>query len=136
VPNATVMFVEGAERFGLAQLHQLRGRVGRGVHQSYCFLHPSGMLGGVARERLLAIEDNQDGFDLAERDLQLRGSGNIFGTEQSGFQQFKMGTMEDVDLMSFAKDFAKQLLDASDDLAAFPTVRERLKEYVDAVHLE
>lgn len=136
VPNATVMYVEGAERFGLAQLHQLRGRVGRGAHQSYCFLHPSGMLGEVARERLLAIEDNQDGFDLAERDLQLRGSGNIFGTEQSGFQQFKMGTMEDIDLMSFAKDFAKQLLDASPDLSTFPTVRERLKEYVDAVHLE
>lgn len=136
VPNATVMYVEGAERFGLAQLHQLRGRVGRGAHQSYCFLHPSGVLGEVARERLLAIEDNQDGFDLAERDLQLRGSGNIFGTEQSGFQQFKMGTMEDIDLMSFAKDFAKQLLDASGDLAKYPTVRERLKEYVDAVHLE
>lgn len=136
VPNATVMYVEGAERFGLAQLHQLRGRVGRGAHQSYCFLHPSGILGEVARERLLAIEDNQDGFDLAERDLQLRGSGNIFGTEQSGFQQFKMGTMEDVDLMSFAKDFAKQLLDASPDLSVFPTVRDRLKEYVDAVHLE
>jgi ATP-dependent DNA helicase RecG len=136
VPNATVMYVEGAERFGLAQLHQLRGRVGRGAYQSYCFLHPSGVLGEVARERLLAIEDNQDGFDLAERDLQLRGSGNIFGTEQSGFQQFKMGTMEDIDLMSFAKDFAKQLLDASGDLAKYPTVRERLKEYVDAVHLE
>ncbi len=136
VPNATVMYVEGAERFGLAQLHQLRGRVGRGSHQSYCFLHPSGMLGEVARERLLAIEDNQDGFDLAERDLQLRGSGNIFGTEQSGFQQFAMGTMEDVDLMAFAKDFAKQLLDSSPDLSTFPTVRDRLKEYVDAVHLE
>lgn len=136
VPNATVMYVEGAERFGLAQLHQLRGRVGRGAHQSYCFLHPSGMLGETARERLFAIEDNQDGFDLAERDLQLRGSGNVFGTEQSGFQQFKMGTMEDIDLMSFAKDFAKQLLDASPDLATFPTVRDRLKEHVDTVHLE
>lgn len=136
VPNATVMYIEGAERFGLAQLHQLRGRVGRGDQQSYCFLHPSGVLGEGARERLLAIEDNQDGFDLAERDLQIRGSGNIFGTEQSGFQQFKMGTMEDIDLMSYAKDFAKQLLDASPDLSAHPTVRDRLKEYVDAVHLE
>ncbi|NBX49041.1 ATP-dependent DNA helicase RecG [bacterium] len=136
VPNATVMYIEGAERFGLAQLHQLRGRVGRGEYQSYCFLHPSGVLGEVARERLLAIEDNQDGFDLAERDLQLRGSGNVFGTEQSGFQQFKMGTMEDIDLMSYAKDFAKQLLDTGSDLANFPTVRDKLKEYVDAVHLE
>ncbi len=136
VPNATVMYIEGAERFGLAQLHQLRGRVGRGIHQSYCFLHASGVLGEVARERLLAIEDNQDGFDLAERDLQLRGSGNIFGTEQSGFQQFRMATMEDVDLMSFAKDFAKQLLDESADLEKFPSVRDKVRAYAEAVHLE
>ncbi len=136
VPNATVMYVEGAERFGLAQLHQLRGRVGRGDDQSYCFLHPSGVLGEVARERLLAIEDNQDGFDLAEKDLQLRGGGNIFGTEQSGFQQFALGTREDIDLMSYAKDFAKELLDQSPELTAFPPLKNKLQEYVEAVHLE
>ena len=136
VPNATVMYVEGAERFGLAQLHQLRGRVGRGEHQSYCFLHPSGVLGEVARERLMAIEDSQDGFDLAEKDLQLRGAGNIFGTEQSGFQQFKLGTMEDIDLMSFAKDFAKELLDQSPDLSTYPKLKNKLTDYVEAVHLE
>ncbi len=136
VPNATIMYVEGAERFGLAQLHQLRGRVGRGEHQSYCFLHPTGILGEVARERLRAIENSQDGFDLAERDLQLRGPGNIFGTEQSGFEQFKLGTMHDIDLMSFAKDFSKEVLDQSPDLSAYPKLRDRLFKYVDEVHFE
>jgi ATP-dependent DNA helicase RecG len=136
VPNATIMYVEGAERFGLAQLHQLRGRVGRGEHQSYCFLHPSGVLGEIARERLRAIENSQDGFDLAEKDLQLRGPGNIFGTEQSGFEQFKLGTMHDIDLMSFAKDFSKEVLDQSPDLTVYPKLRERLFQYVDEVHFE
>jgi ATP-dependent DNA helicase RecG len=136
VPNATVMYVEGAERFGLAQLHQLRGRVGRGEHQSHCFLHPTGMLGEVARMRLQAVVESQDGFDLAEKDLQLRGAGNIFGTEQSGFDQFKLGTMNDIDLMSSAKDFSKELLDESPDLALYPALKNRLLEYVDAVHFE
>lgn len=136
VPNATIMYVEGAERFGLAQLHQLRGRVGRGEHQSYCFLHPSGILGEVARERLKAIENSQDGFDLAERDLQLRGPGNIFGTEQSGFEQFKLGTMHDIDLMSFAKDFSKEVLDQTPDLSLYPKLRDRLYKYVEEVHFE
>lgn len=136
VPNATVMYVEGAERFGLAQLHQLRGRVGRGEHQSYCFLHPSGVLGEIARERLKAIEDSQDGFDLAEKDLQLRGAGNIFGTEQSGFEQFKLGTMHDIDLMSHAKDFAKEMLDESPDLEKYPKLKSKLLNYADEVHFE
>lgn len=136
VPNATIMYVEGAERFGLAQLHQLRGRVGRGEHQSYCFLHPSGILGEVARERMKAIENSQDGFDLAERDLQLRGPGNIFGIEQSGFEQFKLGTMHDIDLMSFAKDFSKEVLDQTPDLSLYPKLRDRLYKYVDEVHFE
>ncbi len=136
VPNATIMYVEGAERFGLAQLHQLRGRVGRGEHQSFCYLHPSGVLGETARERLKAIENSQDGFDLAEKDLQLRGPGNIFGTEQSGFEQFKLGTMHDIDLMSAAKDFSKEVLDQSPDLSTYPKLRQRLYEYVEEVHFE
>lgn len=136
VPNATVMYVEGAERFGLAQLHQLRGRVGRGEHQSYCFLHPSGILSGLARERLHAIEVSQDGFDLAEKDLKLRGGGNIYGTDQSGFQSFKLGTMQDIDLMSLAKDFSKELLDQSSDLSRYPAIRGRLLSYADDVHFE
>ncbi len=136
VPNATVMYVEGAERFGLAQLHQLRGRVGRGAHQSHCFLHPTGMLGEIARMRLQAVVESQDGFDLAEKDLQLRGPGNIFSTAQSGFDQFKLGTMHDIDLMGSAKDFSKELLDESPDLALYPPLKKRLVEYVDEVHFE
>ncbi len=136
VPNATVMYVEGAERFGLAQLHQLRGRVGRGLHQSHCFLHPTGILGEVARMRLQAVVESQDGFDLAEKDLQLRGPGNIFSTQQSGFDQFKLGTMHDIDLMGSAKDFSKELLDESPDLTAYPSLRARLFQYADAVHFE
>ena len=83
-----------------------------------------------------AVVDSQDGFDLAEKDLQLRGAGNIFGTEQSGFEQFKLGTMHDIDLMSAAKDFSKELLDQSPDLSAFPKLKKRLVQYVDEVHFE
>jgi ATP-dependent DNA helicase RecG len=136
VPNATVMFIEGAERFGLAQLHQLRGRVGRGAHQSYCFLHPSGILQGLARERLHAIEVSQDGFDLAEQDLRLRGAGNMYGTDQSGFHSFKLGTAQDIDLMGLAKDFAKEMLDESADLSKYPLIKEKVHTEAQEVHFE
>ena len=83
VPNATVMVIEQAERFGLAQLHQLRGRVGRGAEQSYCIL-VTGKLGDAARERIRTMVDSTDGFYIAEMDLKLRGPGEFFGTKQSG----------------------------------------------------
>lgn len=136
VPNATVMFIEGSERFGLAQLHQLRGRVGRGSDQSYCFLHPSGILQGLARERLHAIEVSQDGFDLAEQDLRLRGGGNMYGTDQSGFHSFKLGTSQDIDLMGLAKDFAKDILDDSPDLTKFPLIKDKVHTEAQEVHFE
>ena len=101
-----------------------------------CFLHPSGILSGLARERLHAIEVSQDGFDLAEKDLKLRGGGNIYGTDQSGFQTFKLGTMQDIDLMSLAKDFSKELLDQSPDLKRYPAIRSKLVDYAEAVHFE
>ena len=83
VPNATMMIIYNAERFGLSQLHQLRGRVGRGAEKSYCFLL-MGSDGETARERLLILKENADGFKIAERDLEMRGSGDFFGTRQSG----------------------------------------------------
>jgi ATP-dependent DNA helicase RecG len=83
VPNATIMIIYNAERFGLSQLHQLRGRVGRGSEKSYCFLL-MGTDGETARERLLTIKNNSDGFKIAEKDLEMRGSGDFFGTRQSG----------------------------------------------------
>ncbi len=136
VPNATIMYVEGAERFGLAQLHQLRGRVGRGTDQSYCYLHATDKLSGLAAERLRALQNSENGFELAELDLKLRGPGNIFGTEQSGFERFKMGTMQDIDLMAAAKDYAKEVLDESPNLDLFPTVKNRLADYLLEVHFE
>ncbi len=88
VPNATVMVIEHAERFGLAQLHQLRGRVGRGAAKSYCILMTGGKVSPNAEERLGAMVRTQDGFELAELDLELRGPGEFFGTRQAGLAGF------------------------------------------------
>ena len=90
VPNATTMIVEHAERFGLSQLHQLRGRVGRGGAQSFCFLLYQSPLSDEARERLKAMTDTTDGFEIAERDLRLRGPGDFFGTRQAGMPTFRL----------------------------------------------
>ncbi len=136
IPNATIMFIEGAERFGLAQLHQLRGRVGRSDLQSFCYLHPSDELSSLAKERLQALVRSQNGFMLADKDLELRGPGNIFGTEQSGFEQFKLGSYADMDLISQARDDAKDFLDQDPDLNTWPLMKQRVEEYVAEVHFE
>ena len=109
VPNAVVMLIEGADRFGLSQLHQFRGRVGRGEHKSYCLLlaeTPS--LEG--RERLKIIERTQDGFKLAEEDLEIRGPGEFFGTRQSGLPDLHMARLSDVALLELAREEASRLL--------------------------
>jgi ATP-dependent DNA helicase RecG len=90
VANASVMLVEHAERFGLSQLHQLRGRVGRGAAQSYCFLLYQSPVSEEARDRLKAMTDTTDGFEIAERDLILRGPGDFFGTRQAGMPTFRL----------------------------------------------
>jgi ATP-dependent DNA helicase RecG len=108
VPNATVMLVESADRFGLSQLHQFRGRVGRGQAQSYCMLmaeNPS----EVGRQRLDIIEKTHDGFQLAEEDLGLRGPGEFFGTRQSGLPDLRMAKLSDVGLLELARDEAIRL---------------------------
>ena len=115
IPNATVMMVEGAERFGLAQLHQLRGRVGRSDVQSYCLLL-SDSASGEARERLQLVERNQDGFALAEADLRLRGPGEFFGTRQSGLPDLKVAQLSDVPLIELARAEAARLLESDPDL--------------------
>jgi ATP-dependent DNA helicase RecG len=110
VPNATVMLIEGAERFGVSQLHQLRGRVGRGEHPSQCLLF-AGEAGGMARRRLAAVEETADGFRLAEVDLLLRGEGEILGTRQSGAARFSVAQLpEDEKMLIEAKDEVLALL--------------------------
>ena len=123
VPNAAVMVVEHAERFGLSQLHQLRGRVGRGPHQSYCILLYQSPLNEQGRERLKALTETTDGFDIAERDLQLRGPGDFFGTRQSGLPTLRVGDLvRDHQLMEDARREAVAALDdpqQADALTAF-----------------
>jgi ATP-dependent DNA helicase RecG len=112
VPNATVMIVEHAERFGLSQLHQLRGRVGRGGHESFCILLYQAPWSDEARERLKTMADTNDGFVIAERDLQLRGPGDFFGTRQSGIPQLRAGNLtRDADLLELAYGEARQRVD-------------------------
>jgi ATP-dependent DNA helicase RecG len=93
VPNASVMVVEHAERFGLSQLHQLRGRVGRGAEKSYCVLLASDKQTEVARERLGIMEETNDGFKIAEKDLELRGPGEVMGTRQAGLPEFRIANL-------------------------------------------
>lgn len=135
IPNASVMVIVGAERFGLSQLHQLRGRVGRSDIQSYCYLLPE-QLSGSSEERLRAMERTVDGFELAEIDLKLRGPGNVFGNAQSGFPDFQLATPADVDIMKKARDHADELLAQDPMLEGHSLVRERIEESFEEVHLE
>ncbi|PAP75698.1 ATP-dependent DNA helicase RecG [Rubrivirga marina] len=118
VPNATVMVIEHAERFGLSQLHQLRGRVGRGADQSYCFLMAAYKRTADAEERLQAMADTTDGFEISEIDLNLRGAGDFFGTRQSGLPDLKIGDLvKDAEILSEAREAAFALADEDPGLA-------------------
>jgi ATP-dependent DNA helicase RecG len=134
VPNATVMIVEDADRFGLLQLHQLRGRIGRGEHASFCFLlaDPSTAEG---RARLEAMRDSTDGFELAERDLEIRGAGEVFGERQSGFSDLKLGRLpRDEPIVMDARAVAEQLLDDDPGLEQHDQLREEVEDLLgDAV---
>jgi ATP-dependent DNA helicase RecG len=118
VPNATVMLVEGAERFGLSQLHQLRGRIGRGAHESFCILFAD-VQSDLARRRIDAIAAERDGFRLAEVDLALRGEGEILGTLQSGLPRFRVAVLpDDVELLLDARREVASLLERYGSLDA------------------
>jgi ATP-dependent DNA helicase RecG len=135
VPNATIMLIEGAERFGLAQLHQFRGRVGRSSLQSYCFLSLSE--GGVtANRRLEALVKTNDGFKLAEADLKLRGPGDFIGIRQSGLPDLTMASLSDGELIKTAKGAADLILAKSADLKEFPELKVRLNAFLKTFHGE
>jgi ATP-dependent DNA helicase RecG len=129
VPNASIMVVENAERFGLSQLHQLRGRVGRGSAQSYCILMAGAKLSSEGRRRLAAMEETNDGFRIAEIDLELRGPGDFLGTRQSGVPEFRLANIvEDQELLQEARDAAMQLIEADPELA-HPDHAEMVRHY-------
>ncbi|MBI2356226.1 MAG: ATP-dependent DNA helicase RecG [Candidatus Doudnabacteria bacterium] len=130
VPNATVMMIEGAERFGLAQLHQFRGRVGRAEHKSYCFLFSE----DAENPRLKAVVESNDGFELAEKDLQIRGAGDLYGTAQSGYR-FRIATLTNLDLVEKSREYAFKLLDSDPTLAQYPALKQKVSEQ-EKVHLE
>ena len=116
VPNATVMMVENAERFGLAQLHQLRGRVGRGAHQSNCIFMTSSKT-KETKKRLEILNKSNDGFYIASEDLKLRGPGDLFGIRQSGILDFKLGDVfQDAKILQNASDAANALLEKDPNL--------------------
>ena len=134
VPNASVMLIEGAEHFGLAQLHQFRGRVGRSFHQSYCFLM-SESANEASLARLETFTQTEDGFALAELDLKTRGFGNLFGPEQTGYHYFNyFNPHKHKDLASLARSEAKRTIEEDPELEELPFFQERIRGAV--LHFE
>lgn len=133
VPNATLMMVEGAERFGLAQLHQFRGRVGRSHLQSYCLLFTENFSSKI-RERLEALISSKDSFELAQKDLEFRGAGDIYGIEQSGFLDFTLVKLTDIDIIQKAKECAEELVRLPRE--RHPQLKNVFEELSSSVHLE
>lgn len=131
VPNASVMLIESCERFGLSQLHQLRGRVGRGAEQSYCILMSGEQLSKEAKSRIDIMVRTNDGFEIAEEDLKLRGPGDLLGTQQSGQLDLKLASLvHDSPLLQLARDKAIDLLQKDPDLQAYqPMIREFKERY-------
>ncbi|MEK9659701.1 MAG: ATP-dependent DNA helicase RecG [Chloroflexota bacterium] len=135
VPNATVMLIQAADRFGLAQLHQLRGRVGRGTHASYCFLLAE-TASEEARQRLEVLVRTNDGFEIAEADLRLRGPGDFFGTRQSGLPTLRHARLDDRDLLESARAEARELLAGGALAERAPGLAEAVARYRDSVAQE
>jgi ATP-dependent DNA helicase RecG len=135
IPNASIMIIEGAERFGLAQLHQFRGRVGRGKHQSYCFLFTSNNVADTTA-RLKVLEKTNDGFKISEADLKLRGPGQFMGTAQSGIPDIAMESLSDVKTIQQAKIEAQRIINFDPKLKKLPALQAELKKMDTLLHNE
>lgn len=135
IPNATIMMIEGADRFGLAQIYQFRGRVGRGEYQSYCFLFTDSSSKSTA-QRLKAILEAKNGFELAERDLKIRGPGEFLGEVQAGMPDYAMHALQDIELVKSSREAAAQVLKSDTSLQKHPALKARIVEFEKALHLE
>lgn len=135
VPRATVMMIEGAERFGLSQLHQFRGRVGRSKYQSYCFLFTDSPA-KKTQQRLKALLTCENGFELAEKDLEIRGPGDFSGQRQWGIPDLAMKALKDISLVQRARKAAKEILREDPELKKYPLLKKRLEKFRKKIHLE
>jgi len=135
IPNATVMMIEGAERFGLAQLHQFRGRVGRADYQSYCLLFTDSHT-KKTHQRLRALINSENGFALAEKDLEIRGPGDFKGARQWGIPDLMMNSLKDISLVEKTRESAKEILIQDPQLKNFPQLRAKLDQFRQRIHLE
>ncbi len=135
VPNATIMMIEGADRFGLSQLYQFRGRVGRGEHQSYCLLF-SDSKSESTQHRLNALLKAKNGFELAEEDLAIRGPGEFIGDKQTGIPDLAMRSLNNMELVKSAREAANDLLTTDKELSAYPPLRAALAKFQKQIHLE
>ena len=135
VPRATIMMIEGAERFGLSQLHQFRGRVGRSDMQSYCFLFTTSP-DQLNRRRLKALVESSNGFELAQKDLEIRGPGSLYGTQQWGLPDMAMQGLTNIFLVEKTRTAAKEILEKDPELKEYPELKERLKRFQQRIHFE
>jgi len=135
IPNASIMMIEGAERFGLAQLYQFRGRVGRGEHQSFCFLFTDSS-SKTTDERLQAILEAKNGFELAEKDLKIRGPGEFLGQKQTGLPDIAMRGLQDIALIQSSRAAALRIIQPDHELKKYPLLREKLDQFQKKIHPE
>ena len=134
-PNATIMVVEGADRFGLAQLYQFRGRVGRGESQSFCFLFTDSVA-STTHQRLNSLLEAKNGFELAEKDLAIRGPGEFLGQSQAGLPDLAMRSLNNIELIKIARNAALEIINIDPGLKKYPLLRERIEKFQNKVHLE